>query len=129
MLFEKFLNIMARHLPGKRLSAEALFQLNPDKIYVENVRSLLDVSHSNALEILEDGLKQGLLRSGIEVRCPDGSVAATAEVESGLPITVFCTGDEDGHPTEIEIATDSLQKVKFYRLNDRRSSIAVGQTN
>jgi hypothetical protein len=129
MLFEKFLNIMARHLPSKQLSADALSQLNPDKIYVENVRSLLDVSHSNAVEILEDGLRQGLLRSGIEVRCPDGSVAATAEVESELPPTVFCTGEEDGHPTEIELPTHSLQRVKFYRLNDRESSIAVGQAN
>jgi hypothetical protein len=128
MLFERFLSTIARYFPSKRLSPDALSQLNPDRIYVENVRSLLDVSHSNAVEILEDGLKRGWLLSGVEVLCPDGSVAATAEVESKLPSTVTCTTQEEGHPAEIELATDSLKKVKFYRLNDRESSIAVGQT-
>jgi hypothetical protein len=127
MLFEKFLNTIARYFPSKRLSPDALSQLNPDKIYVENVRSLLDVSYSNAVEILEDGLRRGLLLSGIEVRCPDGSVAATAADESKLPSTVTCTTEEEGHPSEIEVSTVSLTKVKFYRLNDRESSIAVGQ--
>jgi hypothetical protein len=127
MWLEKFLNTIAKRFPVKRLSAEALSQLNPDKIYVENVRSLLDVSYSNAVEILEDGLKQGLLRSGVEVLCPDGYVAASAETESGLPATVTCPGEEDGYPTETELSTNTLRKKKFYKLNDRPTSIAVGQ--
>jgi hypothetical protein len=127
MLFEKFLNTIARRFPAKKLSADALSQLNPDKIYVENVRSLLDVSHSNAVDILEDGLKRGWLRSGVEVLCPDGYVAASAESEGDLPPTVTCTAEEDGHPTEVELSTNSLRKVKFYRLNDPAASIAIGQ--
>ena len=94
---------------------------------MENVRSLLDVSYSNAVEILEDGLKRGWLRSGVEVLCPDGFVAASAETENELPATVTCTAEEDGHPTEVELSTNALKKVKFYRLNDRPTSIAVGQ--
>jgi hypothetical protein len=127
MWLEKFLSTMARHFPSKRLSPDTLAQLNPDKIYVENVRSLLDVSYSGALDILEDGLKQGWLQSGVEVRCPDGSVAASAETEDKLPETVTCSQWERGHPEEVELPTSSLSKVKFYRLNDRPTSIAVGQ--
>jgi len=127
MWLEKFLSTMARYFPSKRLSRDAISQLNPDKIYVENVRSLLDVSYSSAVEILEDGLKQGWLRCGVEVRCPDGSVAASADTEDGLPQTVTCTQEEGGHPEEVELPTNSLSKVKFYRLNDRPTSIAVGQ--
>lgn len=127
MWLEKFLSTMARHLPSKRLSPDALSQLNPDKIYVENVRSLLDVSYSSAVEILEDGLKQGWLRSAVEVRCPDGTVAASADTETDLPQTVNCYAEEDGHPGEVELPTDSLSKVRFYKLNDRPTSIAVGQ--
>jgi hypothetical protein len=127
MFLEKFLNAMARHLPSKGLSTDALSKLNPDKIYVENVRSLLGVSHSNAVEILEDGLKQGLLRRGVEVMCPDGAVAASAETENELPQTVTCWTEEDGHPEEVQLSTDSLRKVRFYKLNDRPTSIAVGQ--
>jgi hypothetical protein len=127
MWLEKFLNTIAKRFPAKKLSREALSELNPDKIYVENVRSLLDVSHSNAVEILEDGLKRGLLRSGVEVLCPDGYVAHVAETENELPTTVTCTTEEDGHPTEVELPTSELKKVKFYKLNDRPASIAVGQ--
>jgi len=125
MLFEKFLSTMAKRFPAKRLSREALAQLNPEKIYVENVRSLLDVSYSNAAEILEDGIRQGWLSSGVEVRCPDGSVAAIADSEDTLPQEVTCSREEDGHPEEVELPTHSLPKVKFYRLNDRTASIAV----
>jgi hypothetical protein len=127
MLLERFLNTIAKRFPTKRLSPDALSQLNPDKIYVENVRSLLDVSYSNAVEILEDGLKRGWLLSGVEVLCPDGYVAASAETENELPATVTCPAEEDGHPTEVEFSTNALKKVKFYRLNDRAASIAVGQ--
>ena len=127
MWLEKFLSTMARYLPSKPLSRDVLSQLNPDKIYVENVRSLLDVPYSSAVEILEDGLKQGWLRSGVEVRCPDGSVAASADTEDGLPQTVTCIQEEDGHPEEVELPTNSLSKVRFYRLNDRPASIAIGQ--
>jgi hypothetical protein len=127
MWLEKFLNTIAKRFPTKKLSPDALAQLNPDKIYVENVRSLLDVSHSNAVEILEDGLERGWLRSGIEVICPDGSVAASADTEEALPKTVSCSQEEGGYPEEVELATSTLAKVKFYRLNDKPASIAVGQ--
>jgi hypothetical protein len=125
MWFEKFLSTMAKRFPAKQLSRDALAQLNPEKIYIENVRSLLDVSYSNAVEILEDGIRQGWLSSGVEVRCPDGSVAAIAGSEDELPQTVTCSQEEDGHPEEVELPTRSLSKVKFYRLNDRATSIAV----
>jgi hypothetical protein len=127
MWLERFLNTIARRLPGKKMSKDALAQLNPDRIYVENVRSLLDVSNSNAVAILEEGLKQGWLLSGVEVTCPDGSVAAIAETEDMLPETVFCTQEEGGHPEEVELSTHLLKKRKFYRLNDRATPIAVGQ--
>jgi hypothetical protein len=126
MWFEKFLNTIARRFPSKRLPPEVLAKLNPDKIYVENVRSLLDVSYSSAVEILEEGLRKGWLLSGFEVRCPDGTVAAIAETERELPPVVTCTGEEDGHPTEIEIPTNSLKTEKFYRLNDS-ATFAIGQ--
>jgi hypothetical protein len=40
---------------------------------------------------------------------------------------VNCYTEEDGHPGEVELPTDSLSKVRFYKLNDRPTSIAVGQ--
>jgi len=127
MWLTKLLNTIASRFPNKHFSPEILSELNPDKIYVENVRSLLEVSEPVALQILEEGLKQGLLRLGVEVRCPDGSVAATADNEADLPQTVICNSKDEGHYTEIEMETSSLTTVKFYRLNDKQAaSVAIG---
>jgi hypothetical protein len=108
-------------MPGAFLSekeAEALAALNPDKIYVENVRNILNVSSSHALRICETAVRQGLFETGIEVLCPDGAVVASAKKEEELPERVPCWKEEDGHMEEVNIATSSLDKKKFYRLNE-----------
>jgi RNase P subunit RPR2 len=119
MLFEKFSNLISKFLPAASLSdkeSQALARLNPDKIYIENVRSILDVSSKTAEEVCETAVRRGVFKRCIEVLCPDGAVAVTAESEKNLPPTVNCLRDEDGHFSEIELPTETLQKVRFYRL-------------
>lgn len=123
MLLEKFLNAISSLLPESLLlisdeKAAALERLNPQKIYVENVRSVFGVSHSIAANLCESAVRRGLFQSGIEVVCPDGSVAATAKSEQDLPQMVRCWTEENGFPEQIELATTSLEKHKFYRLNE-----------
>ena len=121
LLFERFLNIIGRLIPEKSLSdkeGEALSLLNPDKIYVENIRSLLGVSSFQAVKICETAVRQGLFRRGVEVECPNGAVAASADTEEELPEMVRCWMEEGGHTEEVEVATTSLKKTSFYRLND-----------
>jgi len=98
--------------------AEALTTLDPSKIYIENVRSILNVSSSYAMRICETAVRQGLFERRIEVYCPDGGVIASARTETELPATVRCWKEEDGHHEEIDIPTASLRKEKFYRLNE-----------
>src|SRR5271165_5495058 len=124
-LFRKFLKVISSIVPEKGVSlaeADVLSRLNPDKIYVENVRSLLNVSHGSAQRILETGVRQGVFVRRVEVQCPDGSVAASAETEAGLPRMVHCWEEEDGFPKEVEIPVENLAKTTFYRLNDRETS-------
>lgn len=102
-------------LEGK---ADLLSQLDPDKIYVENVRSVLDVSHRTAQAICETATRRGLFKRQVEVMCPDGSVAAIAEAEDALPETVRCVVEQDGQPEEEEISTSTLHKSIFYKLNE-----------
>lgn len=130
MLLERFLKAISRLIPQKELSGkEALLsELNPDKIYVENVRSILNVSHESAVRICETAVRQGVFRRGVEVVCPDGAVACSADTEEELPPTVHCWTEEDGHSEEVELPTRSLRKTAFYRLNDRTDSIPFGQT-
>ena len=108
-------------MPGASLSgkeAEALSALDPRKIYVENVRSILNVSSSYALRICETAVRQGLFEKMVEVHCPDGAVVASAKTEKDLPSVVRCWKEEDGFHEEVEVATASLHKESFYRLNE-----------
>jgi hypothetical protein len=120
VLFEKFLRIISRFAGDDPLAGReaALAKLNPDKFYVENVRSVLGVSHRSAVTICETAVRQGVFRRGIEVLCPDGAAAASAERADQLPPTVRCWVEQDGHLEEEHYPTESLRKLTFYRLAD-----------
>jgi len=128
MWLTKFLNIIGSFLPPDPLAGkeEALARLNPEKIYIENVRSVLGVSQREALDICESAVRQGLFKRGVEVLCPDGAAAASADVETNLPATVNCWTQEDGHYEEVVLPTAQLQKVKYYRLNEQSTAATVG---
>jgi hypothetical protein len=116
----KFLDTISSFVPGSPSArlAEVIAGLNPDKIYLENVRSALGVSSVKAQRICESAVRRGVFRRGVEVACPDGSAGASAQNESELPKTIRCRQEERGDFDEIEIATDTLPKTVFYRLND-----------
>jgi len=105
-----------------------LSRLNPDKFYIENVRSILGVSHVAAVQICEAAVRQGLFERRVEVVCPDGAVAASADTEANLPETVRCWHEEEGLLEPEELPTKQLEKTTFYRLNDKSDSLPFGQT-
>ena len=129
MWLQKFLDIISSRLSINPLAGieGALAELNPDKIYIENVRSVLGVSYRKALDICEVAVRQGFFKRGVEVLCPDGAVAASADSEAELPPTVNCWTEEDGHYKEIEQQTDKLRKIIFYKLNDRQAAVLYRQ--
>jgi hypothetical protein len=100
-----------------------LAKLNPDKIYIENVRSLLGVPYSTALRFCETAVRQGFFTRRVEVLCPDNAVAASAASEAELPKLVRCWSEDDGHTVETELPTRDLKKVPFYRFNDDAAGI------
>ena len=124
MSFEKFLKTINRFLPGVPfvVDPEVIAQLDPSKIYPENVRSVLGVSAGSAKRICETAVRQGVFSRFVEVSCPDGSAAASASTESELPITVHCWKEENGEYGDVELATSDLPKTIFYRLNDAEAT-------
>lgn len=121
MWFGKFLNTIREviHLdPLSGINQEALSRLNPKKIYVENVRSILGISHKRAKSLCETAVRRGVFARGIEVLCPDSTVATSSDRESSLPTTVICLIAEGGNYEEREFSTISLDKITFYRLSD-----------
>jgi hypothetical protein len=126
-LLKKLFQIISSVIPSPGMSAkeiEALSSLNPDKFYVENVRSLLNISHASAVRICETAVRQGLFDRRVEVVCPDGAVVASADSESKLPPMVKCRREEEGHFEIEELPTTTLEKATFYRLHDDTESFA-----
>ena len=125
MLLPRFLEIISKIFPTNPLVGheEALSKLNPDKIYVENVRSALDVSYQSAVRLCETAVRQGLFERGVEVHCPDGVVGATAVDEAHLPPIVHCWQQDGEEFEEVDLPTDTLRKTTFYRLNDKTASV------
>lgn len=118
--FERFSKTIIKFVPPSALSqadVERLEALDPDKFYVENVRSILGISTWQARVICESGVRQRLFDRGVEVRCPDGSVAAQAENESELPETVECYVEHEGHLEVEELPTHNMKRNTFYRLH------------
>lgn len=97
--------------------AEAIGKLDPDKIYIENVRSALGVSTGRAKQICETAVRRGLFDRYVEVVCPDGAVAVSARTESELPERVHCWQEHEGQLQEVELATMALAKATFYRFH------------
>ncbi len=130
MLFKRFLKVISVYLPGDGLSGkeEALSKLNPDKFYLENVRSVLGVSHRGALKLCDSAVRQGFFSRRIEVMCPDGAVAASADSEEQLPAFVRCLSKDDDHFEEVELPTKTLCKITAYSLNDAATAILHRQT-
>lgn len=131
-LLEKLFQIISRVVPASGALSEKesklLVALNPKKFYVENVRSLLGVSYKSALQICETAVHQGMFERAVEVRCPDGSVAATAETEEELPREVRCWKNIDGFPEPEMMSSTSLEKVFFYRLNESAGSAPISRS-
>lgn len=124
MWLTKFLDIISKVLPEDPLSGkgDALLRLNPNKIYVENVRSLLGVSHRQAVAVCESAVRQGFFTRRVEVVCPDGTVAASADSEINLPPVVRCWQQDDENLEEVELPTSELRKAVFYQLNAEKAA-------
>lgn len=120
MSFKRFLRTIIDLVPYDPLNGreDALARLNPEKIYIENVRSVLGVSAKFAERICETAVRQGVFHRHIEVICPDGAVAVSVSDESTMPKTVKCWLEENGEIQQAELFTDDLKKVRFYSMTD-----------
>ena len=106
-------NFVSLGIPPESL--RALSRLDPRKIYLENVRSILGITSKKAQSVCDAAVRQGVFEEWVEIRCPDGSVPASAKHDSDLPPIVHCWIKEDGHEEEVELESTRLPKVTFYR--------------
>jgi len=113
--FKQFwVKISASLVPPSSARLEKLAGLNPDRIYVENVRALLGTSTWIAKMVCETAARRGLLKKHVQVMCPDGSVALSLADDSQLPEFVRCWQEVDGEYEEQTLRTKLLNKLEFY---------------
>jgi len=97
--------------------ADAILHLNPDKIYLENIRSILGVPTAIAKLICETAVRKGLFFERVEVLSPDDTVVLTAANEQELPESISYMIFEGEDYDRQESATKDLKKRTYYQLN------------
>jgi hypothetical protein len=118
LLLKKFWRAISRLIYIDPLSGrpDDIAKINPDKIYIENVRVALGVSTSKAKLYCDTAVRRRVFDRYIEVICPDDAVAASAPTEAELPELVHCWEDRGGGLEDRELVTSALRKREFYRL-------------
>lgn len=121
MWFTKFLDIMNSIIPVSipAHTLENLSRLDPNKFYVENVRSLLGVSTDKAKNLCDTAVRQGFFMTGIELICPDGSVVKSIDKGEEIPKKVNCILQVDNGYEDVEFKIDELERNTYYRLNKK----------
>lgn len=97
---------------------QTISSIDPGKIYVENIRSFMNVSSHKARTLCEMAVRENLFSRKIGLVCPnDGRILAEYDNDNKLPDQISC------HICEVEgrdpsvFKTSQLQKVIFYKLN------------
>lgn len=92
--------------------------IDPGKIYIENVRSILNVSKSSAKVICEMAVKENLFIKQVGLICPyDQRIISHYNSVDEIPDEVTCHICESEEREKFTFKTSELQKIVFYQLN------------
>ncbi len=113
-LSKRFLTVIAENVIATPRRLEALSKLDPQRIYVENVRAVLGTNSWIARTICETAVRQGIFRKRVQILCPDGSVAKTVPDRRSIPPTVRCWREVDGEVEPFVEESARLDTLEFY---------------
>jgi len=95
-------------------------QLNPTKIFVENVRSLFKISRIEARTLCEMAVTDKLFEKRIGFICPsdscNGRIVAEYKLGDKIPETISCTICEAEGSDQSTYLTSELKQIEFYKL-------------
>jgi hypothetical protein len=120
LLLTKFFDAISKFVPGDPFMGGDPYEiakLDPDKIYVENVRAAMRTSERQARLYCETAVRQGIFDRYVEAILPDDVVAVSAPTERELPLTVQRWVERDGKMEEETFETATLSRRAFYRLH------------
>jgi hypothetical protein len=92
-------------------------KLDPNKIYVENIRAAMRTSTKRAQLYCDTAVRQGIFERFVEAIAPDDTVVASAPTQEQLPPTLHRWIEQNGEMEEVILQTVELPKRTFYRLH------------
>jgi hypothetical protein len=103
MLFQKFL--------------QTISGIDPGKIYVENVRSIMNVSTEHARRICEMAVIDNIFERRIGLVCPnDNRILREFSNLVEIPEIITCSLCEANEEEESTFETSKLKKIVYYKM-------------
>ena len=121
MWLKKFFQIIDRTPIGRYVDKklELIESTDPERIYVENIRSFFNLTTPIARILCEMAVKDKLFRKKIAVECPNcGRLINSYETEADIPQNIPCETCELLEKEEYYFKKESIQTITFYQLNN-----------
>lgn len=91
--------------------------IDPGHIYIENVRSVLNVSRFRAILLCEMAVSYGTFEKKVGVFCPnEDRIIESYSAESEIPEEIKCFICEALDENDFVFKTNRLRKITFYQL-------------
>ena len=108
-----------RFVDRKREAVEAI---DPQRIYVENVRTFFGFPHSVSRLLLETAVREGALERWVGVLCPyHRHIVKSYPSEDAVPESVFCLACEAEGREQPDHQRRELGRQIFYKLVSSRN--------
>lgn len=120
MLLKKFFQIIDNSFVGRYIDKRLnLIEVtNPDRIYVENIRSFYNLTTPIARTFCDMAVKENLFKKRFGVECPKcGKLISHYQTENQIPDKIICDNClllEEGN---YEFKKSEIVEIIFYQLN------------
>jgi hypothetical protein len=118
----RFLEIIDKSFVGRLIQnrLNILEHIDPDRIYVENVRAFYGLPFFAAKFLCELAVREGILAKRFAVECPnEGRLILSVSNKAELPQIVKCRNCELLEETRYEFDLNSCHIVEYYTLVDK----------
>ena len=123
MLLEKFYGLIERSPFKKAIDYQArlIEQLDPQRIYPENIRSFFHVPMGVAKWLCERAVKEGIFEKRVGFLCPNCErILAETEEDESPPAVLECeVCDATNAPDTHFFKSDDCRKIVFYRMREK----------
>ena len=120
MLLQRFLNLVDETPVGRLVAKkeELIDQLDPDRIYVENVRSFFGLPYSVARMLCEMAVRERLFLRRYGVMCPQcDRIILSVKSESEIPAVLTCDVCKQNERDRYEFKREECKTILYYKLN------------